>query len=232
MKEQAVQAVADSELSLIQWLAKFLSEADMFLWAIIVMWAVGMGIIVHRWFKLKKYEIDAPSFMAEIKQFVLNNQIHLAIQLSSRTTALLPRVFKEALKRSNQSRQQIQDIVEAGMISAQGKVEDKLNWLALFGNFATLFGLLGTIHGLIITFGAVAGLDPSEKARMLSLGIAHAMNATATGILAAICLLFFHLVLSNKAHKIMKEIDEYAMRLIDLIGTRKNEEYENEDHVA
>jgi len=223
---------APEELSLIQGAAKFLSEADMFLWAIIVLWCAGVAIIVQRYFKLKQYEIDSVSFMAEIKQFVLNNQVHLAIQLCGRTTALLPRVFKEALKRSNQSRQQIQDVIEAGMIASKGKVEEHLNWLLLFGNFSTLFGLLGTIHGLIISFSAVAGVDPAEKSKLLSLGIAHAMNATATGIVAAIILLLFHLVLTNKAHKITRELDEYSMRLIDLLGTRKNEEYAKDNHHA
>lgn len=219
-----------AQMSFLQSVAKFLSEADMFLWAIIVLWCIGVAIVVHRYFKLKQYEIDSVSFMAEIKQFVLNNQIHMAIQLCSRTTALLPRVFKEALKRANQSRQQIQDVIEAGMIAAQGKASEHLNWLTLFANFSTLFGLLGTIHGLIISFSAVAGVDPSEKAKLLSLGIAHAMNATAVGIVSAITLLLCHMILTNKMHRITRDLDEYSMRLIDLIGTRKNEEYQNEKH--
>lgn len=234
MKDEVVETSVgvSQDMSFIQSASKFLSEADMFLWTIIVLWCAGMSIVMHRFFKLKQYEIDSVSFMAEIKQFVLNNQIHMAIQLCGRTTALLPRVFKEALKRANQSRQQIQDVIEAGMIASQGKVEEHLNWIALFGNFSTLFGLLGTIHGLIISFSAVAGVDPTEKAKLLSLGIAHAMNATAVGIVSAITLLFFHLFLMNKSHKITRELDEYSMRLIDLLGTRKNEEYSKEHHVA
>jgi len=234
MKPEVVETTVGTaeDLSFLQSAAKFLSEADIFLWCIIVLWCGGMAIVFHRYFKLKQYEIDSVSFMAEIKQFVLNNQIHMAIQLCGRTTALLPRVFKEALKRSNQSRQQIQDVIEAGMIASQGKLEEHLNWIALFGNFSTLFGLLGTIHGLIISFSAVAGVDPTEKAKLLSLGIAHAMNATAVGIVSAILLLLFHLFLTNKAHKISRDLDEYSMRLIDLLGTRKNEEYANNDHQA
>jgi biopolymer transport protein ExbB/TolQ len=56
----------------------------------------------------------------------------------------------------------------------------------MIGNVATLVGLLGTIIGLIQCFAGVAGVDASEKARVLSDGIAEAMNCTAFGLIVAI----------------------------------------------
>jgi len=223
--QAAVATVQGEELSMLQWFSRFMIDGGIFMWVILGIWCAGVGILLIRYFRLKEYDIDAPSFMAEVKKFVLNNEVNLAIQLCANSTSLLSRVFKEGLKRANQSRQQIQDVLEAGMIDATGKAESQLNWVALLANFSTLFGLLGTIQGLIISFSAVAGVDPSEKAKLLAVGISTAMNTTALGLVAAISLLFFHTYLVNKSQKIISDMDEYSMRLIDLFSTRKTEEY-------
>lgn len=213
------------EVSTLDQIIHFFATADSFLWMIVAQWCAGIAIVIMKMKKFRRYQVDSASFFDEVKKFVLNNEIRYAIQLCSRSTSMMARVFKPALARANQSRQQIQDVVEAAIIESQRNVNKHLGYIGLIANFSTLFGLLGTIHGLIVSFSGLAGADPAEKARLLALGIATAMNATATGIVAAVTLLFAHSVLSNKAHHIVSELDEYSMRLIDLIGTRKNEEY-------
>jgi len=50
---------------------------------------------------------------------------------------------------------------------------------------AFLSGVLGwamTVRGLVRAFGDVANVDPSEKAKVLAMGISEAMNMTAAGI--------------------------------------------------
>ncbi|MDH4466780.1 MAG: MotA/TolQ/ExbB proton channel family protein, partial [Bacteriovoracaceae bacterium] len=91
----------------------------MFLWLIIFQWCCGMAIGVMKFLKLRYYQVDSASFLAETKKFVLHNEVQYAIQLCSRSSSLLARVFKVALMRVNQSRQQIQDVVEASLIECQ-----------------------------------------------------------------------------------------------------------------
>ena len=217
------------EASFLDEVIHFFATADSFLWMIVAQWCAGIAIVIMKFKKYQKYQVDSASFFDEVKKFVLNNEVRYAIQLCSRSTSMMARVFKPALARANQSRQQIQDVVEAAIIESQRNVNKHLGYIGLIANFSTLFGLLGTIHGLIVSFSGLAGADPSEKARLLALGIATAMNATAVGIVSAVTLLFCHSVLSSKAHHIVSELDEYSMRLIDLIGTRKNEEYLDEE---
>jgi uncharacterized membrane protein len=53
----------------------------------------------------------------------------------------------------------------------------------VWGTF--VFGILGwamTVRGLVRAFGEVANIDPSEKAKVLAMGISEAMNATVAGI--------------------------------------------------
>ncbi len=47
------------------------------------------------------------------------------------------------------------------------------------------------------------------------------MNATLFGLMTAIFTMIAHSILSSKANKILEEIDEFGVKLIDLLSARK-----------
>lgn len=213
------------ELGTLEYFAKFMEDGGIFMWIILGAWIFATVVSFERFKALLKFDTDGTSLMHQIRKFVLDNEVHHAINLCSQSPSLLAKVMKDGLKRANQSRQQIQDIIEAGIIEVSGKVEKRLGYIALTANISTLMGLLGTIYGLIQSFAAVAAADPSEKAILLAQGISKAMNTTAFGLVSAISLLVIHSFLSSRAQKIITDIDEQSMRLIDVLGTKKNKEY-------
>jgi len=97
-----------------------------------------------------------------------------------------------------------------------------MSYIQLIATISTLLGLLGTIHGLIQSFAAVASADPSQKAELLALGISKAMNTTYLGLLAAISVMVIYTVLASKAEKITNDIDEFSVKLLDILGTKKH----------
>jgi hypothetical protein len=62
------------------------------------------------------------------------------------------------------------------------------SYLPLVAALASMVGVFLTVLGLIQAFGAVAQIDPSSKARVLSEGIATAMWSTAIGMGLSIAL--------------------------------------------
>ena len=48
------------------------------------------------------------------------------------------------------------------------------------------------------------------------------MNTTAFGLISAISIMAAHSYLSGKAEKIIAELEQYSVKLIDLLGTKKN----------
>jgi biopolymer transport protein ExbB/TolQ len=97
------------------------------------------------------------------------------------------------------------------------KVEKRTGYLAMLGNLATLAGLLGTITGLIKSFGAVAGVDPSMKATMLSKGISEAMNCTAFGLGTGIFGLAAFAVLNGKTQAILDGVNQGTVEALNLV---------------
>jgi biopolymer transport protein ExbB/TolQ len=61
----------------------------------------------------------------------------------------------------------------------------------------------------------------AEKQNVLSTSIAEALNCTAFGLLVAITAMVFHSWLSAKAATLIEEVDEYSVKLIDLLTARK-----------
>jgi biopolymer transport protein ExbB/TolQ len=211
--------------SIINTIADFMQRGGVFMWIIALVWGVALAISLERFIKLCfRMDVDGASFMNELQRYVLSNDIQGAIRVCSGSVAMLPKVLKSGLKRSNQSLEQVQNAIDATALEVIPKVELRLNHLQMLANISTLFGLLGTIQGLIASFSAVSAADPAQKAELLASGISTAMNTTFLGLLTAISIILFHAFLASKSEKIICEIDEYSVKLIDLLGTKNEKE--------
>jgi biopolymer transport protein ExbB len=207
----------------INWFIRFMVEGGIFMYVILVIWAVGVAICFERYRKLKgTFDVDGASFMNELQRYILSNDIQGAIRVCSGSQAALPKVLKSGLKRANLGPDQIQNAIDATALEVIPKVEQRLPFLPVICNLATLFGLLGTIQGLIQAFAALSAADPAQKGEILAKGIAVAMNTTALGLFAAISIMIVHALLLAKSDKIIGEIDEFSVKLIDLLTTKKN----------
>ena len=216
-------SIVNTFISTFNSVAVFIQSGGVFMWVILIVWAVGIAISLERFMKLSfKMDVDGTSFMNELQRYILSNDVQGAIRICSGSIAALPKVLKSGLKRSGQSQSQIQNAIDATALEVIPKVELRLNYLQLIANISTLFGLLGTIQGLIQSFAAVAAAGPQQKAELLGIGISKAMNTTFLGLLAAISIMMLHTFLSSKSDKIINEIDEFSVKLMDLLGTRSS----------
>ena len=190
---------------------------------IAVCFAVAIALSVERFVRLfMELNIDGPSFMFEIQKYILANDLDGAIRVCNGAgNAALAKVLKSGLQRASRDDHQIQNAVDASSLEMIPKLERRLPYLAMIANIATLLGLLGTITGLIRSFEAVAVADPAQRQALLADGISQAMNATAFGLITAIFSMVAHSILTGRATKILEEIDEFGVKLIDLLGARK-----------
>jgi biopolymer transport protein ExbB/TolQ len=184
---------------------------------------IALGLMMERTISLfSRLSIDGKSFMAEIQTYILNNDLDGALRVcNGAKTAALPQVMKAGLMRASRSEDQIQNALDATALEVIPQIEKNLPFLAMIANVATLFGLFGTIVGLIRSFASLANADAAMKQAMLSAGIAEAMLATACGLLVAIATMIVHSILAAKASRLVAEIDEYSVKLLDLLSARK-----------
>jgi biopolymer transport protein ExbB/TolQ len=196
---------------------------DVWILCIALSLAFSIALSFERFVRLfLHYNVDGASFMFEVQKYILANDVDGAIRLCNGAgRAAMPKVIKAGLQRASRNEDQIQNAIDAASLEMIPKLERRLPYLALIANIATLFGLLGTISGLIKSFAAIGVADPAQRSAILSTGISQAMNATAFGLVTAIFTMIAHSILSNKANKILEEIDEFGVKLLDLLSARK-----------
>ena len=204
------------------WIASF-QEGGFSMIPIAITLAISVALVLERLIRLYfQYNVDGSSFMFEVQKYILANDVEGAIRVCNGSSkAPLPKVLKAGLQRASRDETQIQNAIDAASLEMIPKLERRLPYLALIANIATLLGLLGTISGLMHSFAAIAKADPAQRQAILSSGISEAMNATAFGLVTAIFTMIMHSILSTKANRLLEEIDEFGVKLQDLLSARK-----------
>ncbi len=167
------------------------------------------------------YGINSQTFMAQIKSFIVSDQIEQAISLcAGQKQALLPKIVKSILERAERDDDSIRNTMEIACMEAVPKVTKRLGHLSMVANVATLVGLAGTINGLIKSFQAISFADAAQKQTLLAQGISISMNTTAFGLLLAIPVMIIYSVLQARQNKLLEDIEESSSKVVDLLVSR------------
>ncbi len=196
-----------------------------FMWTLMTIGVFMVAIAIERMYYIwVRSNINASRFMSEIRKLVKAGDYKNAIALcNSAKNKALPQVVLAGLKKVAESEvidfRSIQNSVDEGTLEVIPKLQERTGFLAMIANVSTLIGLMGTIYGLIAAFKSVSapGIDATEKSRMLAAGIAVAMNTTLTGLIIAVPAILMYTFIHNKTVKIVDEIDEHTVKLINLI---------------
>jgi len=205
------------------------SDGALYMYAILVVGAFVIAIAIERaYFLMVKANINASKFMSEIRKLVRAGEYKKALALcDAAPEKALAQVVGASLRRVAEQEvtdfRSIQNSVDESTLEVIPRLNQRTGFLAMLANVATLLGLMGTIWGLILAFKAVssAGIDAAEKARMLAAGISAAMNTTLLGLAVAIPSILIYTFLFNKTAKIIDEIDEHTVKLINLLTGNK-----------
>ncbi len=202
-------------------LAHFVQEGGFASMMVVVVAVGATAIAIERWIRIQfQFSVNSRAFMAKLKKYILSDNIDRAISLcNSKPQALLPRVLKAGLTRAKDSSADIQNAVDEATLEVLPKLEARALYLPSLANLSTLIGLFGTIVGLITAFRASGdNVDAAMRQQFLQKAIAIAMHTTALGIFVAIPTLLVHTVLQSKINGIISDIDQYSVKLINLLS--------------
>jgi biopolymer transport protein ExbB/TolQ len=152
--------------------------------------------------------------MAEIRKLVCAGEIKQALALcEAAPEKALPKVVGASLRKVAEKEQvdfrAIQNSVDECTLEVIPSLQKRTGSLAMLANVATLKAV------------SAAGIDAAEKARMLAAGISASMTATLLGLVVAIPAIMFYTFLYNKTARIIDEIDEHTVKLINLLTGNK-----------
>ncbi len=194
------------------------------MYPILIVLAIGLAITVERWLHLSYAKTSNRRMIARLMPLMVKGEIGNAGKLAKASNATVSRILLQGIEhyKSARRRDDFEAAMDESMMEAIPRLEKRTHYLAMFANIATLLGLLGTIIGLIKAFTAVAQVDPSMKAEILSTSISVAMNTTAFGLIVAIPLLFFYTVLQTKTTEIVDSLEMTVVKFVNHLARVKN----------
>ena len=217
-------------MSALKLIADAFHEGGWPMWPILLLLVVSWGICIERCVYLAKAGIDKEKLLALLKSQIMAGNIQGAIKVCSGNSTPLTRIVQAGLMRANRSDDEIAGAMEEAGLKELPQLEKRTGYLAMLGNLATLAGLLGTITGLIKSFAGVAGVDPSQKATLLSKGISEAMNCTAFGLGTGILGLATFAWLNGITQHVLDGINQGTVETLNLVVAGQQQQGHQQGH--
>ena len=200
----------------------FFTSGGVFMYPILLVFAVGAAIAVERYVTLTKVTAKNQAVWEKVQPLLANGEFDEARDMTSDDQSTISRVLNMGLSLQGavRRREDIEIAMEESMMEIVPRLEKRTPYVALASSIATLLGLLGTIMGLIQAFTAVANANPAEKADLLSASISVAMNTTAFGLMVAIPLLITHAILTSKTGDIVDSLEMATVKALNVFSKR------------
>mgnify|MGYP001220292078 FL=1 len=166
-------------------LVAFFVSGGLFMYPILLVFAVGVGIAIERYVTLTLVTNKNQVMWDKVQPLLAKGEFDEARAVTSKDQSTISQVLNMGLSLQGavRRREDIEIAMEESMMEIVPRLEKRTSYVALGASIATLLGLLGTIMGLIQAFTAVANANPAEKADLLSASISVAMNTTAFGLM-------------------------------------------------
>ena len=206
----AAHRADDVRRSFAQWLA----AGRFFIWPIVAVLVIGVGLAIERVIALMRRRVDARRLVAVAERLAADDAAGAAALVGAGATPL-DRVLASGLKSQGRPREIREAVVEQALLSETAQLSRGLPAIAVLAGVAPLLGLLGTVTGMIDMFSVIAA-QGSGNARSLSGGISEALITTQAGMLVAIPLLLVHAWLARLAERRSQLLEEAACGVLGL----------------
>ncbi|RLB93988.1 MAG: MotA/TolQ/Exb proton channel [Deltaproteobacteria bacterium] len=191
-------------------------------WPILAIFGLALVILLERLFFFTRKQIKAESFMAKIRQLVAGEDWEGCERLLlSKQKRFIPKVLLTALAFRNQSRQDMENILQESILGEIPGIERFLSTLGMLAAIAPLMGLLGTVTGMINTFHVITCYGAGDP-RMMSGGISEALVTTMLGLSVAIPIMLFHTLLSRRVETQIGLMEEKSVAFVNIVFKARN----------
>jgi len=178
---------------------------------------IAIAIIAERFWSLQTKRILPPNLLPQIWLWLKQSkQIDPNRIEGLRENSPLGQVLAAGLQDADCSREITKENIEDIGRHVTLSLEQNLNALGTIAAITPLLGLLGTVFGMIEVF-AVITTEGVGNPEVLAGGISKALITTAMGLLVAIPSLIFYRYFRGKVNILVVEMEQEAMKLIEVL---------------
>jgi biopolymer transport protein ExbB len=190
------------------------NEGGEYMWPVLISLIIGLAIAFERIITLNRADINTRKFIVNVKGALEEGGVSAAEEICANTRGPVAAVFQAGLLRQDEGIEAVEKaIVSYGSIE-MSFLERGLVWLSLFISLAPMFGFLGTVVGMVEAFDAIESAGDISPS-LVAGGIKVALLTTVFGLITAIILQFFYNYVVSKIDRIVIDMEEASIELID-----------------
>lgn len=199
------------------------NEGGAFMWPVLIALILGLAIFLERIITLNLADIDTRKFIVNVQEALQEGGVPAARELCAETRGPVASVFQAGLLRVDEGVDAAEKAIAAYGSIEMSFLERGLVWLSLFIAIAPLLGFLGTVVGMITAFDAIESAGDISPS-LVAGGIKVALLTTAAGLIAGIILQVGYNYCVSKIDRLIAEMEEASIVLIDSIVEMKHGE--------
>ena len=188
------------------------------MWVLLGLSIVSVATIINRFIIMGMSKTNTTDFVGKVHSLSFENRMKDAVGLCDEHRGPVASIFKIGILRhtQNQSREEIEKVLENTAIKEISKLEKGLPLLATISNVAPMIGFLGTVIGMIEAFMRIEEVGGEVNVSALAGGIWEALLTTAFGLVVAIPALFAYHFFETKVDRYAGLIRDTGERLVAL----------------
>ena len=175
-------------------------------------------IYFERLFAIRAAVKVPPTFMSQIRSFVMQGKVEGAQQLCNQENVPVSRLIFKGLSRIGRPLEDINTAIEnAGRLEVY-KLEKNISILATVAGAAPMLGFLGTVIGMILSIFEISNAGGNIDMQLLASGLYTAMTTTVAGLIVGIIgyISYNHLVV--KTNKVVYQMEATSLEFFDLLN--------------
>ncbi len=216
-----VIAQATNNTSALNWLADKYVAGGIFMHPILGFFVLGLALSIQKFWTLTRARVNTKDFIVKVTKALQEEGVEAAKEVCANTRGPVASVFHAGLLRADEGLDAAEKaIVTYGGIE-MGFLEKGMIWISTCITLAPMLGFTGTVQGMIEAFDAIkeaAQISPAIVAN----GIAIALLTTLFGLVVAMILQVFYNYFVSKIDKLVGDMEESSVELIDALYELKN----------
>ncbi len=177
---------------------------------------LALAIILERTLNLRTKKIIQLDILQQVRDLVAENQVSDAMTLCRRYPSVMGRILLVTIANHDREREELRSIVEDAGRQEVTTLDRNLGTLGTIAAISPLLGLTGTVFGMIRTFAIISEKGIAHPSQLAG-GISEALITTATGLVVAIPTLIFYNYFTNKADRLILEIEKHSYRVVETL---------------
>ena len=187
-----------------------------FMYPILGSLIVGLGFVFAKIWTLTRASVNTKKFIVEVKDALQKGGVEEAMKVCENSRGSIASVFHAGLLRADEGVDAAEKAIMAYGSIEMGFLEKGMIWISTFISVAPMLGFTGTVQGMVQAFDSIAAsaqMSPS----VVAAPIAVALLTTLFGLVTAIILQVFYNYLISRIDKIVGDMEESSIELIDAL---------------